>query len=410
MTQPMEPPTEPKPKDDKATWRSAVAAALPEHAYAETIGEAWKATWTSARGIWVVEYAANRSRQMVTTITGPTSQTKLTHAPADGVITILRALGAIPPEQYFLTVDQTNVAITNQTIDAIGVAARSGKEKYRRIQAYAQTEPVSLTERHLDTLRCGLAERSWYMPPTTSDGGVVQLALDIADALARERVRTERMARQRQKILNLCVVAEAAEPVLPWAVDAPTTWTLDPAAVREALMYQPTEPTTPMSRQEQILRTVLWQFEQVQTQAPDEFDAEDHAMIQLLRYAVDDPEAPWAIALLELIGGGLDDMASDEMDAAIAKWREATAPTLDMPADAAEQIDAFLADPSTGVRVERPNRRQLALVIVDEVPGVAPDEGCCQAGAIASPDPCPWHHDTPDPSTEASGVNPGEGR
>lgn len=224
-------------------------------------------------------------------------------------------------------------------------------EKYLRTRAYAETEPAHLAapdtwttgapditsvknwnrvrilppvepQLHLDRLRHGLFARGLYLQPDAPDQAVVTLALDTADGWKRERQRVDYMAHQRGEILELC--AAATELNVDSPVFAGTMWTLDPAAVRAALIHQPTKPDEPMSRKEEILRTVLWQLEQVQAEAPDEFDLEDRAMIQLLRYAVDDLEAAWATALLELIGGGLDDMASDEMDAAIAKWKAAT--------------------------------------------------------------------------------------
>lgn len=112
--------------DERAAWRDAVAAALPEHAYTHIVHNNWKATWSTARGVWAIDHGPNRSREIVATITGPGSRTELTKAPAEAVIAILRALGAIAPDASQVTAISLAVADI-ALVKPTSKRARSGK-------------------------------------------------------------------------------------------------------------------------------------------------------------------------------------------------------------------------------------------------------------------------------------------
>jgi len=197
----------------------------------------------------------------------------------------------------------------------------------------------------LERLRTGLSALGFAPLPSALavEGAWVELALEAAEALAREQDRANMMAMQRGKILGLC---DRAEEVVPWKVDGPPkAWTLDPAAVREALTApempanealelasqlvtyanRNAPPRGPLSREEEILHALAWQGRQAFAANPGEVDAEDRAMLQLLEYARDDYESAWAVAFLELVLAPVDGTDEErELDEAIAEWRKAT--------------------------------------------------------------------------------------
>lgn len=386
MTQPMEPQA-------FTDFCDTLIAALPNPIVIRTL-RTLIADWTSPTNI------AWRIRVWTTTdlvggqevhITSPHSTTELARVHhASDLLAMLKTLKAIAETPTPTDVEPSPVGVTSSAVDLTRELSPAGLVE-------TPAGAVRRAAGELERLRIGLEERDWFaIDGLPVDEAYVTLALSIADGLGQEQARVQSMAYQRGRILELCRAASE----LPLHTPIPrTVWTLDPAAVVAALgdddvwpwhgvadpWAKPLDaaavaeqalefasqlvsfanhlngttttaevgPARPMSADEELLHAVAWEGQRLIGESEHELGSGERGAHQLVVLACEaDVSSRLAQGVLAMLK---EDLGEEDRSALIADWRAANSPA-----------------------------------------AVVPDEGCCTAGVVASPDPCPWHTEEPE--------------